>query len=810
MPSAIGSEEAARSSQPPATETSPRPLSNPIPPARDALSQARSHHTGSQAFGRMTSLAARQAAVARHSRAAAPSTTSTQAAAEVSDRIRSAAIAHSRPSAARPSGASPAPSPGATPSPSRGPQSRSDAARLFASTPWSGSLTADLRRQLVNLSTEAMRTLALETSPGGILQTRTRSGMLEAISRNLDANPGSLATVQRHLGLASSSPSQQAPTRAHRDAVNPAPSTVDLQRARNVLLQSALGLQQQSVPQGPSTFFQALQASSRAPTPDRLGYFSQHAPVYGFESNPFYPCVAERWRNPLFAVHFAAGEAEAKEVVLAPQRTRDIEAIRTLHGDSFRFVLRICPLHKSYTHFKDGRLVFHDAMPQDCEIVLNDTVIKHSCESTAIKHEAFDVTQFLLLPLSKLKLRVSSSRFRSLYVALHFVDVVTPSLLLSKFVAAAQSSVEECELKLSKILHATNGEDISSVDNILPLTCPISKTRIRTAARFANCSHIQCFDLGNFLQVIEHNALLKCPICNNRVPDSVQDYFVIDKFVSNIAAQANQSILQVRIQPVGNRVQWDALLPTDASHQSPAALAFSGSAQSSETNVIDLTDIDDNAPDDTPLVGVSVKLEAPDSPVLVTASSHQQSTSSNSSSLPSPQYFAMPSFVSNPVAETAMRSSSNIPPPAIAPRSIQGGMDVGTGGDHDVAGESADSDENDNELGNDDSQDVQSLSSGSDLDLVGDLQNQLEDDDFAEMSSEDDLFAEASSEDQDASGQSRQSSKRPHLSPESFLEPESDEETNENGSDGPFSMPPHVSRKRARLDEQDEQDIDEN
>ena len=48
----------------------------------------------------------------------------------------------------------------------------------------------------------------------------------------------------------------------------------------------------------------------------------------------------------------------------------------------------------------------------------------------------------------------------------------------------------------------------------ITLMCPITKTRIRQPIRGKNCTHLQCFDLANYVKSNYTLRKWRCPLCN--------------------------------------------------------------------------------------------------------------------------------------------------------------------------------------------------------------------------------------------------------------------------------------------------------
>ncbi|KAH7711508.1 MIZ zinc finger family protein [Aphelenchoides avenae] len=77
------------------------------------------------------------------------------------------------------------------------------------------------------------------------------------------------------------------------------------------------------------------------------------------------------------------------------------------------------------------------------------------------------------------------------------------------------------------------------------LICAISKTSIKTPVRSATCTHLQCFDLDNFIATNANKETMKCPICGVEIEAFK---LVVDKYfqsVLSIAAKENATEVEL-------------------------------------------------------------------------------------------------------------------------------------------------------------------------------------------------------------------------------------------------------------------------
>ncbi|VDP00711.1 unnamed protein product [Heligmosomoides polygyrus] len=73
----------------------------------------------------------------------------------------------------------------------------------------------------------------------------------------------------------------------------------------------------------------------------------------------------------------------------------------------------------------------------------------------------------------------------------------------------------------------------------------LSRTRISLPARCKKCSHLQCFDLYNYLQMNEKRPTWRCPVCSDWAPyklliiDACQTRTAISEFHRQKIQQCN-------------------------------------------------------------------------------------------------------------------------------------------------------------------------------------------------------------------------------------------------------------------------------
>ncbi|KAI1707494.1 MIZ/SP-RING zinc finger domain-containing protein [Ditylenchus destructor] len=84
----------------------------------------------------------------------------------------------------------------------------------------------------------------------------------------------------------------------------------------------------------------------------------------------------------------------------------------------------------------------------------------------------------------------------------------------------------------------------------ITLKCLLSGQRIKVPARYADCTHIQCFDLETFLRMKTQKNILVCPICQKEVKEPL-NFLRIDKYIENVLSTLPHT-MQVELLPDGS------------------------------------------------------------------------------------------------------------------------------------------------------------------------------------------------------------------------------------------------------------------
>ncbi|CAF0844078.1 unnamed protein product [Didymodactylos carnosus] len=90
------------------------------------------------------------------------------------------------------------------------------------------------------------------------------------------------------------------------------------------------------------------------------------------------------------------------------------------------------------------------------------------------------------------------------------------------------------------------------------LLCPITQTIIQMPSKSINCSHLNCFDLKNFLRMNEKRVIWNCPLCKKACP---YDTLVVDKHLENILKSVPMNCSTVEIDPTKHQNSTDSTTP---------------------------------------------------------------------------------------------------------------------------------------------------------------------------------------------------------------------------------------------------------
>ncbi|KJH51678.1 MIZ/SP-RING zinc finger [Dictyocaulus viviparus] len=151
---------------------------------------------------------------------------------------------------------------------------------------------------------------------------------------------------------------------------------------------------------------------------------------------------------------------------------------------------------------------------------------------------------------------------RTWAVAVYLVYRVTSEILRDRATGVANNSVSgnkevlnhwqedhvTRDLIRARLSGATD-DDIAMAQLKISLLCPLSRTRITLPARCKKCSHLQCFDLYNYLQMNEKRPTWRCPVCSDWAPFK---YIIIDGYFQKVLASVDIEAVEIELLADGS------------------------------------------------------------------------------------------------------------------------------------------------------------------------------------------------------------------------------------------------------------------
>ena len=76
-----------------------------------------------------------------------------------------------------------------------------------------------------------------------------------------------------------------------------------------------------------------------------------------------------------------------------------------------------------------------------------------------------------------------------------------------------------------------NDSDIQEISLKVSMKCPLSQGKMNVPVRGKLCKHLQCFDLGTYLQMNKNHPKFNCPVCSK---SAVYEDLFVDSYFSKI------------------------------------------------------------------------------------------------------------------------------------------------------------------------------------------------------------------------------------------------------------------------------------
>uniref|UniRef100_A0A914XYP0 Uncharacterized protein n=1 Tax=Panagrolaimus superbus TaxID=310955 RepID=A0A914XYP0_9BILA len=164
-------------------------------------------------------------------------------------------------------------------------------------------------------------------------------------------------------------------------------------------------------------------------------------------------------------------------------------------------------------------------------------------------------------------------------------------------------SADETKKKIAVMLDGD--DDNIALDQLkISLLCPLMKTRMKIPARTKTCSHLQCFDLLNYLNMNEKRPSWKCPQCSG---NAHYDNLIIDQYFVDMLKAVEHNVEEVELSRDGNwkilEVTCDDISDDDDDVSTPKTIKVeetsstktnTKSAKKDDAEIITLDDSDDD------------------------------------------------------------------------------------------------------------------------------------------------------------------------------------------------------------------------
>jgi len=122
------------------------------------------------------------------------------------------------------------------------------------------------------------------------------------------------------------------------------------------------------------------------------------------------------------------------------------------------------------------------------------------------------------------------------------------SAILEERLLKNKNAVRDFERTKETIISRLNGSDEDEgirMDSLkISLLCPLGRTRIKIPCRGVECTHLQCFDLVNYLMMCEKRPVWKCPVCDKAV---LYSKLIIDDYFQRMLSNVGSSIEEVEL-----------------------------------------------------------------------------------------------------------------------------------------------------------------------------------------------------------------------------------------------------------------------
>uniref|UniRef100_A0A0R3S060 E3 SUMO-protein ligase gei-17 n=1 Tax=Elaeophora elaphi TaxID=1147741 RepID=A0A0R3S060_9BILA len=134
---------------------------------------------------------------------------------------------------------------------------------------------------------------------------------------------------------------------------------------------------------------------------------------------------------------------------------------------------------------------------------------------------------------------------RSWAIGIYVVKRLTADILLQRLLdnLATRRDAEETKRVIRSRL--SSDDDAIQMETLrMSLLCPLGRTRMLIPVKAYDCTHLQCFDLSNFLKMNEKRPTWKCAVCNNNAP---YKKLIIDGYFERVLKDTTSNITEVEL-----------------------------------------------------------------------------------------------------------------------------------------------------------------------------------------------------------------------------------------------------------------------
>jgi len=139
---------------------------------------------------------------------------------------------------------------------------------------------------------------------------------------------------------------------------------------------------------------------------------------------------------------------------------------------------------------------------------------------------------------------------RPFVIGIWLVKHISWEMVRDKFLNDGKVQFAETRLMIKRLLAESSNDHEISMDSLkVSLICPYSRTRMLIPIRSRNCSHLQCFDLSNYLQMNKLKPSWKCPVCGKHCP---YNSLVVDRYFLEVIQKVTRDTTEVELLQDGN------------------------------------------------------------------------------------------------------------------------------------------------------------------------------------------------------------------------------------------------------------------